>query len=533
MSGKVTREQLNEFSKENLIDVILDMQIQHEQEMTFLTEQLSALSKNQFGRKTEKAEKNEYQGQLSLQFNEAESVYDPGTKEPEFETICPKSYVRKKRSGKREEDLEGLPVIVLPAHELDEAELKETFPKGYTRLPDEVYKKLNYIPAVFEIEEHHIAVYQGNDQDGNRIFARGKHPYEVLDKSIITPSLAACIMNAKYVNSIPLYRLEKEFERMGIHLSRQVMASWVIRCAERYFSLITDRMHEHLLQSKVLHADETPVLVNKDGRKAGVKSYMWVYRTGRNEEKEIVLYDYQKTRKADHPKEYLKEYGGWLVCDGYQVYHQIAEKEEQKLGVGGCWIHGVRRFKEAVSAASKTGSGNTIAKEAVTRMTEIMNLDNQLDNLSKEERLQKRQEEIKKKVDDFFQWIKGKKMSVAPKSKTGEGITYCLNQEKYLRSFLEDGDLPMDNNRAEQAIRNFVIGKKNWMMCDTIYGAKASAVLYSLVETAKANQLKPYEYLKYLLEVLPEKVQQKNQSFIDDLMPWSEKLPGTCKSLKG
>ena len=241
----------------------------------------------------------------------------------------------------------------------------------------------------------------------------------------------------------------------------------------------------------------------------------------------IVLYEYQKTRKADHPRQFLKDFKGVVVTDGYQVYHKLA-KERQDLNVAGCWSHARRRFSEAYKAAGSKAK-TTVAAIALAKIQEIWKIESSLENLSSEERLKQRQEKIKPLVEAFFAWLKELRNHIPSKTKTGEGFTYCLNQEQYLRYFLKDGDVPMDNNAAERAIRPFCIGKKNWVMIDTINGANASAIIYSIVETAKANKLNPFRYLEYLLTEIPEHMEDTNLSFLEDLVPWSENLPDICR----
>ena len=255
---------------------------------------------------------------------------------------------------------------------------------------------------------------------------------------------------------------------------------------------------------------------------------MWVYRTGKMyTEKAIVLYDYQKERKADHPREFLKGYAGVVVTDGYQVYHKLANERED-LTVAGCWSHARRAFAEAVKATKEKERRSLLATEILKKIQEIYTMDNGLRFLNNEDRMEARQKLIKPLVEAFFEWLKEIEPKLSAKTKTSDGIHYCLNQEKYLKYFLEDGAVPMDNNAAEQAIRGFCIGKKNWVMIETVNGAKASAVLYSLVETAKANKLNPYEYFKHLLEVLPEHEADQTDDYLEELFPWSESLPAEC-----
>ena len=335
-------------------------------------------------------------------------------------------------------------------------------------------------------------------------------------------------MNAKYVNAIPLYRLEQEFKRAEDNISRQGMANWVIRCAERYLSLVWDRLHQELYRTPVIQADETPVLVNKDGRSAGSKSYMWVYRTGKMyDAAPIVLYEYQKTRNQSHPREFLKGYSGVCVTDGYQVYHAL-EKEIKDLKIAGCWAHCRRKFADVVKALGKEKAKNTLDYAALQQISAIYKIEEELKDLSYEERVNRRQHSVKPLVDAFFAWVKSNRHKVLEKSETGKGFTYCINQEQYLRVFLEDGNVPADNNAAEQSIRSFCIGKANWHLVDTINGTKASAIIYSIAETAKVNYLKPYHYFEHLLVEMSKHQEDTNLDFIDELLPWSKTLLKEC-----
>ena len=527
MSKKLTENELNQYSKEMIIQLFLAMQDQMEalnRNMELLIEQISIANQKRFGRSSEKIDMPE---QISMDtcFNEAEAtIENQSISEPEIEEVC--SYKRSKRKGKREQDLKDIPSKVI-IHELTPEQLEQVFNgQKWKRLPDEVYKRLTFHPATFEVEEHHVAVYAGTD---NQTIVRADRPVDLLRNSIVTPSLASAIMNAKYVNAVPLYRLEQEFKRHDVNISRQAMANWVILCAERYLSLLWDRLHFELKKCSVIQADETPVLVNKDGRTAGSKSYMWVYRTGKMyDASPIVLYEYQKTRNTSHPREFLKGYKGICVTDGYQVYHTL-EKEQEDLKVAGCWSHARRRFADVVKSLGKEKAKDTLAYQALKQIGAIYKIEEELSTLTAEERLTRRQLSVKPLVDAFFAWVKNNQDKVPPKSETGKGFTYCLNQEKYLRVFLENGMVPVDNNAAEQAIRGFCIGKANWHIIDTIHGAKASAIIYSIAETAKANNLKPYNYFEHLLTEIPKHMDENSLEFLDDLLPWSDKLPETCR----
>ena len=533
MAVKYTEEQLNSVDKSFLIQLLLQQQEQLEaitkelhasnEKMQLLMEQVILGKQNRFGRSSEKMEDTsqicfqEVDGTIVF-FNEAEAVYDLNEREPdELELKSPK---QPKRKGKKESDLSGLTVRRID-HYLSEEELEIEFGvNGWKQLPDAISKKYHFVPARVEVEEHHIGVYASKTDEH---MVKADHPKALLHGSLVSPSLGAAIINGKYVNAVPLYRLEQEFQRYGLQITRQNMANWCIRLAEEYLSILYDYLHEELYFYHVIQADETPVLVNHDGRKSGSKSWMLVYRSGHlYQDRQIVLYEYQQTRNASHPREFLKGYDGICVTDGYQVYHTL-EKELEELTIAGCWVHCRRRFDEALKLIPKPSQKESNAFLLMKQIQAIYREEGKLNDLSSDERLKQRQAVIKPLVDAFFAYLKT--INVSKKDKFGDAVRYALNQEKYLRVFLTDGDVPIDNNASERAIRGFCIGKKNWQMIDTIHGAKSSAIIYSIVETAKANNLKPFDYVQYLLEEIPKHMNDKDCSFLEDLLPWSEKLP--------
>lgn len=535
MAVRYTEEQLNTVDKSLLIQMFLNQQEQLEtltaevrslnEKMQLMMEQMVLADRNRFGRSSEKMAD---AGQTSFMevdgtivfFNEAEAVCNLDAPEPEqLEESTPRPV---KKKGKREQDMSGLPIERID-HYMTEEELTAEFGKnGWKQLPDAISRRYRFVPAKVEVEEHHIGVY-ADKKDGHMV--KAKHPGGLLHGSPVSPTLAAAIMNGKYVNAIPLYRLEQEFRRYGLAITRQNMANWMIRLGEEYLSVLYDYLHRKLYDYHVIQADETPVLVNHDGRPAGSKSYMWVYRSGyMYPEKQIVLYEYQRTRNASHPREFLKDFSGICVTDGYQVYHTL-EKEKEDLTIAGCWVHGRRKFEEAPAIIPAEGKKESVAYLVMKQIQAIYREEGKLKDLSSEERLAQRQVVIRPLVDALFAYLKQKKEQIVVKGKLEAAFTYLLNQEKYLRVFLNDGDVPMDNNASERAIRGFCIGKKNWEVIDTINGAKTSAVIYSIAETAKANNLKPYEYFEHLLTVIPEHMEDTDRSFLEELLPWSPALP--------
>lgn len=291
---------------------------------------------------------------------------------------------------------------------MTEEELTAEFGKnGWKQLPDAISRRYRFVPAKVEVEEHHIGVYS-DKKDGHMV--KAKHPRGLLHGSTVSPTLAAAIINGKYVNAIPLYRLEQEFRRYGLAITRQNIANWMIRLGEEYLSVLYDYLHQKLYDYHVIQADETPVLVNHDDRPAGSKSYMRVYRSGyMYPEKQIVLYEYQRTRNASHPREFLKDFSGICVTEGYQVYHTL-EKEKEDLTIAGCWVHGRRKFEEVLATIPAEGKKESVAYLVMKQIQAIYREEGKLKDLSSKERLTQRQVAIRPLVDALFAYLKQKKI---------------------------------------------------------------------------------------------------------------------------
>lgn len=563
MALALSEEQLVKLNKKDILQLLLESMAQEKElrsQLTVLTDELKRTNQqmqvilekwnlaqaNRFGRSSEKmgydtgtCQQLELAVMYAECFNEAEAtVNETPPDEPDMEEVTVTAHKRKKHAGKREEDLKDLPHAEPVISTLTEEELLEQLGPGYRQLKDEVYQRLEFHPSSFEVKEYHICVYVSAD---GKKFAKAKRPQaDLFRNSIATPSLLAGILNYKYVNALPVHRLAQDFKRSEVNISPQVMCNWVIKSSEIYFSLVYDWMKDVLLKQPVVQADETTLKVNRDGRKAGSSSYMWVYITGEHDDsgKKIVLYDYCRTRSTEHLREFLSSYKGILVSDGYQSYHTFSK--EQSLTSAGCWTHCRRRFVNAIKAAQKDlpeeALKNSIAYQALARISAIYKLDGSWKERTSEYRMEHRQRILKPLVDEYFDWVKEqiKTCNVLPKSETGEGLSYSINQEKYLRAFLDNRDIPIDNSACERAIRPFCVGRKNWNVIDTVEGAQASAIVYSIAETAKANNLKPYQYFEYLLTELPERISRKKDSTfsLDDLMPWSPKLPMSCRKIK-
>ena len=544
----LTDDQLNSLNKDALIIIVSSLQSQliavqsqldsanamlsdNNRQIELLTEQIRIMNQRQFGQKSESS-LNGIEGQISLfdTFNEAEFTMDSSVPEPEITEVVISSYKRSKSKGKREADLDGLPARIIE-HKIPESELLEKFPEGYKELPPYIYKRLHIIPETFMVDEHHVHVYASAKNTG--VIIKAPRPKDLFRDSIATPALVASLINGKFVNSLPIERQSRTFKCNGINLASNTLSNWVIKSSDLYLSLIYDRLHELIYGNKVIHADETPVKVMRiDNKKIsnGKKTYMWVYRNSpMSKSPPIVLFDWQPSRRADHPREFLKDFSGTVVTDGYQVYHKL-DKERPDLNVAGCWIHARRPYAEFIKSIGEHNARKSLAKEAYDMITNIMHLDNDYDDLSPTDRKKQRQQHLLPLVDDYFAWVKTKYDQVTHNSAIGKALAYSIHQEEYLRKFIYDGNIPMDNNYAEQAIRPFTIGRKNFVLIESENGAKASAVLYSLVETAKANNLNTYKYLEMLLKELPEHLDDKDLRFIDNLMPWSKRVQEECQS---
>ena len=534
-SSRPTADELNNYSKEELVSLVLATYGQIDklnENVEYLIEQVRIANNYRFGKHTEKLEV--IDGQMSF-FDEAEAHCDESAPEPEADKVI--SYVRSGKKKSREESLEGFPVEEIPPYSVSEEELDAHFGKGnWRRLPDEKYKRLRHEPESWTVEQHTVEVYVGTGGDHQDEFMRGKRPKELFRNSLATPSLIASILNVKYVNSSALNRVEQEFKRNGVNISRQDMSNWIIKCT-KYFAPFVKRMEQELLSLHVNQCDETPTQVIKESDRPGSKCHMWVHRSGEfYKYRQIAIYEYQKGRDHHIPLEFYKDYNGILVTDALQQYHLI-DKKLDDLTNANCWAHARRAFADAVKAADKKNPAavkNSVAYQALKKIAVFYNADTELKELTSAERLQVRQKDIKPKVEEFLAWTKEqiKNGKVPPKSKTAQGLNYVINQESYLMKFLEDGDIPIDNSASERAIRTFCLGKKNWLFHNTAKGANASALIYSVSETAKLNNLRPYYYFKYLLTELPKQCDAKGNidpAKLDYLMPWSDSLPDECR----
>ena len=480
------------------------------------------LRKEKFGSSSEKTPK-QIDGQLSL-FNEAEVEADSKSEEP---VICRKgSMYHRKPKTSREELLKDLPVEEFPCvlHPDDMfcnqcgTTLKEI---GFVKVRDEI----EYIPAKVQIIRYMQQACEcpACKHTTRPFIKKAAVPKSVLNHSLAFPSSVSYVMYQKYVNSVPLYRQEKDWEQMGIALSRATMANWVIRSSQEHFEPVIKHLQKELLKREVIHCDETPVQVLKEeGKKPQTKSYMWLYRTGNDGKAPIILYDYQPSRSGDNAASYLKDFKGYVHSDGYSGYNKL-----DGITRCGCWAHLRRKFVEAIPDKKATDAPLTSAEIGRDYCNQLFKVEESLKDLTPEDRFCKRLELEKPILEVFWCWLES--LNVLKGSALGKAVTYAMNQRPFMENYLLDGRCALSNNAAENAIRPFTVGRKNWLFADTPKGASASAAVYSLIETAKANGLNVFAYLNHLLLYMPDTDWQNHPEELDDLMPWSPEIQEQCK----
>ena len=528
-----TEEQLNRMSREDMLSLVKIMQDHYQKQGVALQKQKETLQKQEtsiqlleektkeleslnamlsdrltlaqrkrFGASSEKYADGYTQMNL---FIEAEREADPNAPEPGLEEVRPSSYKGKKRSGKKEEELSSFETTEVIEYKLTGADRYcPDCNTKYRFVTKETVKRLKFIPARFEVVEEVTFVYCCPKCGAMK---RPEKTAPLLKGSVATPSLVAGIMNAKYVNGMPLARQEREFARYDLNLSTKTMAYWIIQCADRYLQPLYDLMKEELLRSKYLHGDETRIqVINEPDQKGSTQNWMWVYLTDEySGSPRMVLFQYERTRAGYHPAEFPgDQLKGYFTCDGYQAYHSLPGR----ITVTGCMAHARRRFDEALTVLKKDFTKEqmkeTTAYQAMARIGMLYKIEEMIRDKSPEERYEERQKQAKPLLEAFFEWLHTLEDSVDRSSLIGEAVLCTLNQEVYPKRYLEDGHLSIDNLAAERSLKNFATGRRNWLFAKSIRGAQASATVYSITETAMLNGLKPYNYLTYVMEQMKD-----------------------------
>jgi transposase len=465
----------------------------YKSEMSYLQEQIRELKRHRFGKKSER-----WESQEQLVFNEAEAeVQEPGveTKTEPQSAQAGEVEVRgyKKKRGHRKPLPEALPreivKIELPAEECfakDGAPLKII---GW-----EVAEKLKYEPSKTVVLEIHRAKYGVESGDYEK--TAPPEP-SIVPKGIATPELLSAIVVSKYADGLPLYRMEDIFERQGIDLSRGTMARWILSVAEA-LQPVWNVLSDQLINSFYVACDETKVQVLKEsGRKAEDKSWMIIRSTPYGQGK-IVLFDYNPSRAGHVITELLAGFKGYLQCDGLNSYDVLEKEGITRLG---CAMHARRRFEQA--AVDGAQSGKSLGEKGLEYFKKLYDLEEEIKEKSINEKMKRRLEIAEPIWSEMKEWCAGMLFKVPAKSKIGNAFSYFINEYEYLTGYLKDGRLNIDNGFTERAIRKFAIGRNNWMFSDTTNGANASSLLYSLVITAKINNVNPYRALIKMCRQVP------------------------------
>ena len=478
----------------------------YQQQIIKLQEQNTLLIQRLFGRKSEQSS-DPNSPQLEI-FNEAESlaevVPEASVEEFEEEVVAPT-----KRRGKRKPLPAELPRIEV-VHELPEHEL--TCECGCRKhvMGEETSEQLEIIPMQIRVIKHIRKTYACKGCERAPVTA--DKPAQLIEKSLASPSVLAMLLTTKYADGLPLYRFETVLSRHGIDIPRQTLARWVIQCGEHLQPLL-NLMRDKLLDSPVIHCDETRVQVLKEpGRDPSSQSWMWV-QTGGPPDKPVILFDYTTSRAQEVPLRLLAGYRGYLMTDDYAGYNAVAAQAGvERLA---CWAHARRKFVEAQKVQPKGKTGR--ADVALNLINKLYGIERDLKEASAEQRHQGRQQHSLPLLAQLKAWLEKTQPQVTAQNALGKAVNYLASNWSRLERYIEAGHLPIDNNAAERAIRPFVIGRKNWLFSDTPKGATASAQLYSLVETAKANGQEPYAYLRHILEYLPQATTVEDY---EALLPW-------------
>ena len=508
---------------QNSLDAANEREAAYQEEKKNFLEQIDYLTKRLYGASSEKR-KDDYPGQLSF-FDELECSYDPSIAEKEAEILeeelssADSDNNSKKKRKTNAQRFHGVPVkkVILKP---DPEDMVCSRCGGEMKLigTELVRREIEYRPARFRIIEYYSENYicnQCSNEGLAPVIVKGKDGRAHMLYGMASASTVAWIIYQKFVNSIPLYRQEKDWKQYGVDITRATLSSWVIKNADAFLKPVYDYLHRKLLEREFIMADETPVQVlHEEGRRPQTKSYMWLFRSGEDGTTPIILYKYSPTRAGDTAVNFLDGFKGYLMCDGYSGYNKVPDAKRLA-----CWAH-VRRYLIDAIPKGKQYDYSLPAVQGVMYCNRLFQLEESIKKKYKDyDAIKKaRLEKEKPVLEAFWSWFDS--LNPTKNSRLDKAAVYIRNRREYLQVYLEDGRCSFSNNASENAIRPFTVGRKNWLFSDTVAGADASAVAYSIVETAKANDINIYHYLQYLLEKLP--YCSMSDKDLELLMPWQE-----------
>ena len=475
-----------------------------------LQEQVALLRHKLFSPKSERSPEDADSPQLAM-FNEVEELIEAPAAEPaEAEAEAEEVVAPVKRRGKRKPLPANLPRMEV-IHELPEHELTCACGACKQVIGEETSEQLEIIPMQVRVIRHIRKTYACKACETAPVTA--DKPAQLIEKSLASPSVLAMLLTTKYADGIPLYRFERMLSRHGVDIPRQTLARWVIQSGEQLQPLL-NLMRDKLFEYPVLHCDETRLQVlHEPGRDPSAQSWMWV-QSGGPPDKPVILFDYTASRAQEVPLRLLDGYRGYLMTDDYAGYNAVAARDGiERLG---CWAHARRKFVEAQKVQPKGKTGR--ADVALSLINKLYGIERDLKDADHSERLDVRQQRSQPLIDQLKAWLDKTQPQVAGQTALGKAVNYLARNWSRLVRYIEGGHLPIDNNRAENAIRPFVIGRKNWLFSDTPKGATASAQIYSLIETAKANGQEPYAWLRHILERLSAASRVEDY---EALLPWN------------
>jgi transposase len=377
------------------------------------------------------------------------------------------------------------------------------------RIGEDISEKLDYVPGTFTVERHVRGKWVCEDCE---TLTQAPVPAQVIDKGVPAPGLLAQVLVAKYGDHLPLYRQEKIFARAGVEIPRSTLADWVGRCGVALQPLV-DALRERLHQQAVLHADETPVAMLKPGHKKTHRAYVWAYTSTPFSALNTVVYDFAPNRCGEHARTFLQGWRGKLVCDDFAGYKASFSQGITEIG---CMAHARRKFYDLHAATQ-----SQIAAQALAQIARLYDIERQAKDLDDRQRLQLRQEQAKPILDVWHRWLLGQRQKVPDGSATAKAIDYSLKRWDALIRYCEDGAVPIDNNRVENQIRPWALGRSNWLFAGSLRSGQRAANAMSLIQSAKINGLDPHAYLRDVLARLPT----ARHSDLDDLLPHNWKPP--------